>query len=104
MDEAGAAAADLGALAVEGDEVPGPQVVAVVTLAGITGGGAEVAEVAGRAGGVVFVVAGHRKRTGLAGAPGRVVAIGELAGGPVGVDVVAQGHDGASNAGDQRGG
>src|SRR3989304_863831 len=96
---AGAAAADLGALAVEGDEVPGPQVEAVVALAGITGGGAEVADVAGRAGGVVVVVAGRRTRTILAGAPGRVVAVGELPGRAVGVNVVAQGEDGAGEAG-----
>src|SRR3989304_929111 len=77
---AGIAAADLGAFAVEGDEVPGPKVVAVVALAGVASGGAEVIEVAGGTKGVVIVVAGHRARTVLAGAPGRGIAVGELHG------------------------
>src|SRR5689334_6285484 len=37
---------DFGAVTIEDDDMPGSQVVAVVALGGITGGGAEVAEVA----------------------------------------------------------
>ena len=42
---AGAAAADLGAVGVEGDQVPGADVEAVVALCHLAGGGPEVVEV-----------------------------------------------------------
>ena len=54
--------ADLVAVRVQADDVPLPEVEAVPPLGRVAGGGAEVAEVGGRAIGLVLVVAGNRAR------------------------------------------
>src|SRR5213596_3394060 len=82
----------MGHVAVQGDDVPVAQVVAVVALGGIARRRAEVAEVAGGPGCVVLVVAGYRLGAGFVPAPGRVVAIGVVAARGVGVGVVP-GHE-----------
>ena len=73
-----AAAADLVAVAVQHDDVPGAEVVAVPALARGGRGRAEVVEVAGSAGGAVLVVAHGRLDARLVAAPARVEAAGEL--------------------------
>src|SRR5215210_2407065 len=87
------AAADLSlpAVAVEGDEVPAPQVVGVVALIGVSGGFPEVVEVRLGSFGVVLVVAWGGPRAVLEAAPGGVVALVEVLRRPVRVGVVAQG-------------
>jgi len=73
-------------VAVEGNDAP------VAQLHAVPGGLAKVVEVAARAGGAVFVVAGRGVGAVLEAAPGRAVAGDEIlqAGAPV--DVVAQGQ------------
>src|SRR5207249_5063639 len=66
---------DAGAAAVQHDDVPGAEVVAVVALRRIAGGGAEVAEVPRGAGCLVIALPRGRLRAGLVPAPGRVVAL-----------------------------
>src|SRR5438105_3426039 len=83
------------AVAVEDNDVPGAEVVAVPTLPDLAGGGPEVVEVAGGVGRAVLVVAGRRPDPVLVAAPGRVVAGGEVRRRAVLVDVVAgREHDG----------
>src|SRR5205823_12371598 len=79
---------------VQHDDVPAAPLVAVVALARVAGGSAEVAEVPGRARGGVLAVAGRGHGPGPEGAPERVVPLRELGRGAVLVDVVAQGGDG----------
>src|SRR5438105_4505017 len=95
--EAEGAAADGRTVAVEGDEVPAAEIVAVVPLvaiAGGAGGGArpvEVVEVAAGAIALVLVVAGHGPALRAQEAPGQAVdrvVLGEL---PRLVLVVAEG-------------
>src|SRR5438874_8778993 len=69
------AAVDGAAVAVEGHDVPGAEVIAVPALSRLPGGGAEVPEVAGGLRRVVVVVARHRMGTVLEPAPGGVVAL-----------------------------
>src|SRR5205807_10671262 len=92
-------------VAVQHDDVPGAELVAVVTLGRIAGGRAEVAEIA-RGGGarVVVVVARHRIGTGLVAPPARVVAVLVVGGGAVGIAGVAQREHGAGDAVEQGGG
>src|SRR5687768_5482459 len=75
---AGLAAANELASRIEDDDVPGPQVEAVVSLVWVAGRGPEVLEVAGGVMGVVLVVADGRPRAVLVAAPRRVIALGEL--------------------------
>ena len=99
LRRAGHAAARLGAVAVERDEVPGAQVVAVVARAGLAGGGAEVAEVARCARRVVVMVAGDRIRVERLRAPRRRVPRRVLERAAFGVGVVAQREDGVPGDG-----
>src|SRR2546430_5657616 len=68
-------------VAVQHDDMPRTEVVAVITLAGIPAedariAGAPIADIADSGGTrVVVVVAGHRVRAGLVSAPARIVAI-----------------------------
>src|SRR5918992_5034416 len=81
LSRAGAARDHVAAVArVEDDHMPVAQVVAVVALAGVTRGGAEVAEVAGRAGVVVLAVPCRWPRACPGAAPRRLIAVGELGG------------------------
>ena len=81
------------AVAVQRVDAPCAQVVRVVAGLRVAGGGAEVGEIAGRAGRVVLVVARRRPCPDQLPAPGRGVAVPELAGGAVGVDVVPERGD-----------
>ena len=87
--------------AVQGDDVPAAEIVAVITLRGVTRRGAEVAVVASRVGSQILVVARHRLGAGLVSSPGRGVAIGEVAGRPVGIGVVPHGEHGARDVVEQ---
>src|SRR2546430_2426441 len=61
-------------VAVQHDDVPGAQVVAVVSLGGVACGRPEVAEVSGRRGArVVVVIAGHGVGARLVAAPAQIV-------------------------------
>src|SRR5439155_8861960 len=98
------AAADVVAVGIEDDNVPGARVVAVPALPLRPGGGPEVVEVGGGAGREVLVVADRRAGPALETAPGRPVAAGELPGRPRLVGVVAEGEHRAAGGGDQGGG
>ncbi len=80
---AGAAAADLVAVAVQDHDVPGAQVVAVPPLQAGPGPAPEVVEVAGGVRHAVLVVAHGRPAAGVVAPPGRVVAAVELRSGAV---------------------
>src|SRR5439155_16163157 len=85
------------AAAVEHDDVPVAQVVAVVALAGLPRGSREVVEIAGGIGRVVFVVAGRRLGAGLVPAPVRMIAVCVFRAGPALVYIVANGKHGAGD-------
>src|SRR5690606_3453026 len=91
-------------LAVQRDDVPGAEVVAVVSLARLAGVLAEVLEVRRRARRAVVVVAGDRPRALAVPSPGRVVALRELLRRAARVRVVAEREDGAGDRVEQRGG
>src|SRR4029453_30518 len=97
------AAAGRGALAVQGDQVPAPEVEAVPALVDLAGSGAEVGEVAGRPDrlgrGDVLVVAGDGVADPVQASPGGLVPLLIPGQGAVGVDVVAQGEDGVGTQG-----
>src|SRR5918995_6309035 len=94
----------LSTVAVEGDYVPGPKVVGVVALIGVSCGLPEVVEVASCPFGVVLVISGAGPGARLELAPGRVIALGKVFGRPLWVGVVAQGEDRALDALDESGG
>ena len=94
---------DAGVVGVESDEVPAADVERVVAPARITGGGAEVAEIAagaargvaaGAARGLVFVVSGRRIGQCFHATPTRVVRLQERASATALVLVVAEREDG----------
>src|SRR5262249_55904698 len=93
-------------LGVERDDVPGAQVVGVVALGRVTGGGTEVAVVAGGTRRVVLVVTRRGLGTCLLPprAPGRVVVGVVLRGGAAVVGVVAEGVDRTGDVVQQGGG
>src|SRR3954464_3138121 len=72
------AAGDDRAVAVEHDDVPGPQVEAVVPLRGIACGRPQVAEIPACIRGLVLMVAYGRLGSTLVASPGRVVSIGVI--------------------------
>src|SRR5208283_1794460 len=73
-----AAAADIGAIAVQGEDVPPRQFITVVTLPGFARGRTEVLEIRPRALGVILVVAGSRPGAVLKTAPGGGIALLEV--------------------------
>jgi hypothetical protein len=83
--------------------VPGPKVVGVVALIGVSCGLPEVVEVSSCPFGVVLVISGAGPGARLELAPGRVVALGKVFGRPLWVGVVAQGEDRAIDATDESG-
>src|SRR5262249_2768354 len=83
-----------GDVGVDHDDVPVAEVVRVVALGRVTGGGTEVGVVAGRASCVVFVVAGRGLGACLVPAPGRVVVGVVFREGAAVVGVVGEGVDG----------
>src|SRR5207247_3147100 len=88
-------------LAVERDDVPISEVIAVVAFGRVPRRGADVAEVPGRARGVVVVVAGDGTGTGQVSAPRRGVPLGVVGGGTHGVGVVAEPDHGPRDTGGQ---
>ena len=85
-------------LAVDGDDVPIAEVVAVITFGGIARGRAEVAEIPGGRAIAVFMVAGHRPGPRFVPSPRRVVVVRVFGGGTHLVGVVAQREHGARDA------
>src|SRR5207244_4920079 len=78
-------------VAVEDDDVPGAEIVAVIALGGVSRGGTEVAEIPGRRGArVVVVVPRPRIRARLVAAPARVVAVLVVGRGAVRIGAVAE--------------
>src|SRR5207245_9758157 len=80
-----------------GDDVPRAQVVAVITLGRIAGGGAEVAIIARRSGGGVLRVARDGVGAGLLPPPRRAVTVGIGGAIPGRADVVPRDEDRAGN-------
>src|SRR5216117_2726704 len=93
-----------GGVAVQGDEVPGAEVIAVVALPRRAGERYEIAVVARRTSGVVVVVPRGRTSARLVAPPRRIVALRELRVRAVGVHVVAGREDRAGDVIEQRGG
>src|SRR6185437_8149993 len=91
-------------LAVERDDVPIAEVVAVVALCGIACRGTEVTEVPGSRAIAVLVVTGHGAGPRLVPAPRRGVIARVFGGGTHLVGVVAEREDGARDAVEQVGG
>src|SRR5687768_14953097 len=105
LGRAGTAAdLSLSTVAVEGDYVPGSQVVGVVALIGVSGRLPEAVEVASSPFGFVVVVSGGGPGAVLEQSPGRIVALVEVFGRPVRVGVVAEGEHRVLDALDQLGG
>src|SRR6266851_5507312 len=82
--------------AVQHDDVPCSEVVAVVAGLWVAGSGAEIIEVRRGAGGTKFMVAGSRTRAGFRAAP-RLVVAGEIFLAAAGVGKIADGHDSAGD-------
>lgn len=97
------ASAHVIAFAVQHDDVPGTQVVAVETVSGWAGRGAEILEIKEVTDGVEFVIAGSGPSARLGAAPGSVVA-GEIFLRAVGIRQVAYSHDGARDLIEEFGG
>src|SRR5438552_9718955 len=97
-----ATAADEDAVAVQRDDVPAAEVVAVPTLRGIPGNRAPVAEVAAWALIAVVMVPWGWTCSGLELAPARLVARGELSRGAVFVGEVAERGDRPGDLGNER--
>src|SRR5262249_53873062 len=92
----GFAAADFGALAIENDDVPGAEIVAVITVVRIAGGCAKVLEIISCAFLMKFVIARSGACAILYAAPGFVVA-NEVLLAAVGIGKVAGGEDSAGD-------
>src|SRR3989442_5456478 len=87
---------DQGDVIVERHDVPGAEIVAVVSLGGIARRGPEVREVVGGSRArVILVVAERGSRARLVPAPARVVAVLVIRERPARVDIVAEGEHGA---------
>ena len=88
-------------VAVQRDDVPRAECVAVVSLAGVARGRAEVAEVAGGAGRLVFVIARDWMGATLVTPPRRVIAARELGQAAALVGVVSRREHGARDTVEQ---
>ena len=88
-----ATAGDRVALRVQGDEVPGADLVRVPALPHLADASAKVGEVGGSVPGLVLVVAGGRIDAIQEAAPGRVEALRVVAGRAVGIRVVPEERD-----------
>src|SRR5215470_15377870 len=69
------ATADFGALAIENDDMPGAEIVAVIAVVWITGSCAKVLEIISRSFGVKFMIAGSRARAVFHATPSLVVTL-----------------------------
>src|SRR5216683_1985953 len=96
LGRTGFAATDVLALAVQHDDVPGTEFVAVVAGLRVAGSRAKIIEVRRGARGTKFVVAGRRTRAGFRATP-RFVVAGEIFLAAVGVGKIADGHDSAGD-------
>src|SRR5229473_2324591 len=96
-------AADILAFAIQDDNVPRSQFIAVVAGLRVTGGGAKIVEIRGGAGSMKFVVAGGRPGTGFCTTPSLVVTDKILLA-AIRIGEVADSHDGASELVEELGG
>src|SRR5690349_2035605 len=103
LGRAGIAAAHVDAFAVEDDDVPGSQLIAVITGSGVASGSAKIVEIGSGGRGVELMIARGRARAGLHASPGLVVA-GEIFFAAVGIGQVTDGDDGAGNLLEEFGG
>src|ERR1700747_1890575 len=96
LGRSGVATARRHTFAVQDDNVPGAELVAVITLARIASGFAEILEIISGAGGMEFVIS--RRWTGAIfhTPPGFIVAL-EIRGSAIGVSQIADRHHGAGN-------
>ena len=92
------APSDFGAFAIEHDDVPGSQFVAVIPSGRIARRSSEIIKVRSRAARMKFVVADRRARPRFLPAPRGVVALGELLDGTALVSIIARGENGTRNA------
>src|SRR5215218_2692743 len=92
---------DLLTIAVQGDDVPLAEVVAVVAFAWIAGGTSEVVEVSPRSCLHIVVIAGDGFGAVFLLAPGGLVTVGEVCRRSSRVGVITQGEDRAVYVGDQ---
>jgi hypothetical protein len=97
------AAAYVFAFAVEHDDVPRTELVAVVAKLRISHGSTEVIKIRGRAGGVKFMIAGRGTRTRFYAAPGLVVAF-EIFLAAIGISEVPRSEDRTGSFLEQLGG
>src|SRR6266478_8774567 len=103
LGRTGLTAADILALSIQHNDVPGSQFVAVVAGLGVTGSGAKIIKVRRRARGMKFVNAGGRPGTGFGAAPGLVVT-DEILLRAIRIGEVADSHDGAGELVEELGG
>src|SRR5262249_41170258 len=87
------AAADITAVAVDHDEMPGAEIVAVVAFGRVAGRRAKVREVAGRARGMILVMAGGWMGAAFVSPPGGVITVVVLIERAVGVGVIPRRED-----------
>src|ERR671915_1224129 len=78
-------------VAVERDDVPFTNVIAVVAFVGVASGRTEVAEVSRRSGRHVLFVARYRPRASLVSPPAWVIARVEVAAATIGIHVISEG-------------
>src|SRR6267154_195596 len=103
LGRTGFTAADILAFAIQHNDVPGSQFVAVVAGLWVTGGGAKIVEVRGGAGSMKFVIAGGRPGTGFCATPSLVVT-DEILLAAIRIGEVADSHDGAGELVEELGG
>src|SRR3989442_9371129 len=89
----GVTTADILAFAIQHNDVPRSQFVAVVSGLWVTGSGAKIIEVRGGAGGAKFMVAGRRSCAGFYAAP-RFIVANKIFLAAFRIGEVADGHDG----------
>jgi len=93
---AGFTAADVFAFAVQNDDVPGAEIVAVVAGLWVARGSAKIIEIRRGCGRVKLMIAGRRARARLGAAPGFVITL-EILFAAVWISKVARGEDRAGN-------
>src|SRR5437879_8766656 len=96
LGRTGFTTADILAFAIEHDNVPGAEFVAVVTGLGVAGGGSKIIKVRRGSSGTKLVVAGGGASARLYAAPGLVVA-DEILLAAIRIGEVADSHDGAGD-------
>src|SRR5947207_15294157 len=97
LGRAGLTATYEAAIAIDHNDMPGAQIVAVEALGRIASGGPKIGEVARRARRLVLVIAGCWAGARLMPAPCRIITGVELIERTIGIGVIAGGKDRASN-------